>query len=181
MGHRKQTRANDLRLQFAEKWMRQGHDAHLWRIEQSKIGRSKDQPGMLAHRPWICTGIDDEPPPCNTQVLEYFKIMVLCFISHREWRRHAHYYWEEVPDKEDWLGDYWNMYLRARTANDPWSDFGPLHPYMKFDDEAKRCSSIKAGFAPPDHEVKCWQSFEDLLHIQGYPRFWNPSILHEDR
>ena len=162
MGAKKQTRASHLRGNFSEKWMMRGPDADRWRLEQSKIGRSKDQPTMLAHRPWTCSSIDDEPPPCNTQVLEYFRTMVLRFLSHREWRRMVYHYWDEVPDKEDWLGDYWNTYLRARTANDSWSDFGPLHLYLKYDAEAQRCSNTRAGFVPPDHEVRCWQTWEDL-------------------
>ena len=145
MDHKKQARANAMRDEFAEKWMVDNPERARWRLEQSKIGRSRDQPTMLAHRPGFCGSMYAEPPDCNTQVLAYFRTMVLRFLSHREWRRQVYHYWDEVPDKEDWLGDYWERYLRARTANDPWDTFGPLHLYVKYD-EARTCSNTKAGF-----------------------------------
>ena len=132
---------------------------------------------MLAHRPWDCTDPDQDPPICNSQVLEYFRTMVFRFLNHREWRRHFIHYWEEVPDKEDWMPVYWDLYLRARTPNDPWRDFGPLHPYLRYEEAATRCFTTRAGLCPPDHEVRDWQSWEYMLEADGYSAFWNPTDL----
>ena len=102
--------------------------------------------------------------------------MVFRFLSHREWRRHFIHYWEEVPDKEDWMPVYCDLYLRARTPKDLWRDFGPLHPYLRYDDVARRCFNARAGLSPPDHDVRDWQSWEYMMEVEEpwSPAFWNP-------
>ena len=99
------------------------------------------------------------------------------FLSHREWRRFFIYYWEEVPEKEDWMPVYWERYLRARTPNCPWREFGPLHPYAKYEEEAGTCARKRAGLNPPNAEVRDWRSWEDMIVTEGYPVFWNPMQL----
>ena len=132
---------------------------------------------MLSNRPWDAWTPDADPPPCNRQVLEYFKTMVHRFLSHYQWRKHFIDWWEQVPDKEDWLPLYWEKHLRARTPNCPWQDFGPLHLYLLYEEEASSCARKTAGLNSPYHEVRDWQTWEDMMRSEGYPVFWNPMWL----
>ena len=132
---------------------------------------------MLSVRPWVCGNTHDEPPRCDAEVVSYFKIMVHRFLSHAQWKKAVQAYYEDIPDKRDWLGDYWHEYLKHRTKYDSWSAYGPLHVYVKYEEKAQECSETSADLPHPDHEVKLWGPWEDMLNRNGEVPFWNPRAL----
>ena len=176
MDAKRQARASQQHIRFAEDWMVRSEDKDRWRRLQSRIGRSRFQTTMLSHRPWECRDPDQDPPTCNAQVLEYFRTMVSRFLSHRQWRRQFIQYYDDVPDKDEWLPAYWDSYLRARIPSDPWSAFGPLCPYLRYEEMAAKCFKLSAELPPPNHEVRDWKPFEELMEEQEpfSPVFWNP-------
>ena len=135
---------------------------------------------MLAHRPWSCGNPHEEPPACDAQVLQYFRIMVVRFHSHAEWRCATKAYWDTVPNTRDWLADYWNEYLIRRTKHDWGPAYGPLFVYLKYETEAQTRFDTNAGLPHPNHEVKLWQPWEDMLNATGvFAPFWTPRVLHD--
>ena len=131
---------------------------------------------MLSHRPWICSDPSDKPPPCDTVLLQEFKAMVIYFLSHAEWRQ-ATYGEHEPPKPKEWLPRYWDRYLHGRTKNDYGPSYGPLWPYLDFEEQAKKCLGKSADMRPPHQNVKCWQEWEEMLRQQSVRIFWDPSEL----
>ena len=164
----------------AENWNKPGMLWDNWRVDRASEGKSKDQTSMLSHRPWTCWSSEDTPPRCDSVVLNDFKTMAFRFMSHAEWRQH-NYAEQEPPKPKEWLLPYWGTYLDHCTKNDRNSrSYGPLWNYLRFEAKAIECFEKFAGYPSPNHRVKDWQEWEDLMRSEGEPVFWNPQELLED-
>ena len=179
MDGQKQNRAKLLREKHTAKWQDRSPEGDYYRLESSLQGKTRDEPTMLAVRPWTCCGIYESPPRSDAEVVSYFKLMVHRFLSHAQWKQVFQAYNEFIPEKRDWLLDYWLAYLKTKTKYDSWESYGPLHVYVKYSQQAQHCQDTSAGLSSPHHEVKAWGSWEDLMCQTGDRAFWNPSALSE--
>ena len=179
MDEKKQDRARQLREKHAAKWQDPSDEGGIYRLDSSLQGKTMYEPTMLAVRPWTCGGIYDSPPKCDAEVVSYFKVMVHRFLSHAQWKKAVQAYDEVIPEKRDWLADYWQAYSKPRTKHDSWTTYGPLHVYAKYAKEARDCLETSAGLSHPHHEVRAWGPWEDLMNEKGERIFWNPRVLAE--
>ena len=74
------------------------------------------------------------------------------FLSHAQWKQVFQAYDKFIPEKKDWLLDYWLAYLAPRTKYDSWDSYGPLHVYAKYSQQAQHCQETSAGLSSPHQE-----------------------------
>ena len=132
-----------------------------YRLRQSRTGRARENPRLLAVPPWSAWDWNSEPPVGDDDVLDAMRVLVKKYSSHYKWRATFTRCYDQHPDTDAWLEAYWNQYIGNRPlAVLQQEGFGPLGVYDDNKRLTDKCLVTKVGGLGPSRTLEDWSAWE---------------------